>query len=116
MGGRSGPIPTTPSPLPRSDDDQGDDLKCPKKVRASISGPSEGIAEGSYLAVQLDQTSLPERVVLFDEATNSIVGALAGIPNLPLLMRCLREGVEYLAYVEEIDGGRIDVILARQDR
>jgi len=115
MGGRSGPPPSPPAG-PRPDDGQGDDLKCPKKVRASIAGPSDGITEGSYLEVQLDQTSNPERVVLFDEATNSIVGALAGIPNLPLLMRCLKEGVEYLAYVEEVDGGRIDVILARQDR
>ena len=113
MGGRSGPPiirPRSPSP----DDGAGDEDRCPKKIQASITGPSDEIVEGSWLEVQLDKTTETPRVVVFDDATSSIVGALTGVPNLALLMKCLEAGVEYLAYVEGVDGGRIDVILAKQ--
>ena len=113
MGGRSGPPPIRPQ-KPQPDNGDGDKDDCPKKVRASITGPTDQIVEGSWLEVQLDTATDPARVVIFDAATGNIVGALAGIPNLPLLMRCLEQGVEYLAYVEGVDGGRIDIILARQ--
>lgn len=113
MGGRSGPPPIRPR-SPQPDDGQGGGDDCPTKVRASITGPSDQIVEGSWLEVHLDRSTEPARVVVFDAVAGEIVGALAGVPNLALLMRCLERGVDYLAYVEGVDGGRIDVILARQ--
>lgn len=113
MGGRSGPPPIRPRNPQPDDGSKGKD-DCPKKVRAIITGPSDEIVEGSWLEVQLDKSTDTPRVVVFDAATGNIVGALTGVPNLALLMKCLGDGKEYLAYVEGVDGGRIEVILALQ--
>jgi hypothetical protein len=52
-------------------------------------------------------------VILVDEVTLATVGSLAGIPNLATLIRCLDQGVAYRAYVDRVDGGRIDVTVVR---
>lgn len=114
MGGRSGPTPSSSSSRSGSSGVSGGGNECPVSIRTSIAGPTDEIVEGSWLLVQLDATTDPHRVVLIDEVSAKIVGALAGVPNLPLLIRCLDEGVSYRAYVEAVDGGRVDVTLARQ--
>lgn len=89
--------------------------QCPISLPASVAGPATGITQGSWLDVHLDNSTDPHRAVLFDPVSNQIVGALAGIPNLALLLRCLADGVIYRAYVAGVEGGRIDVTLSRQD-
>jgi len=88
--------------------------KCPKKLKAVVTGPALGIATGARLEVTLDSTSSPPRVVLVDPTSNSIVGSLAGIPNLDVLLGCLENGVGYRAFVDSVDGGRVDVTVTQQ--
>ncbi|MGZ8287095.1 MAG: hypothetical protein ACXW27_11995 [Allosphingosinicella sp.] len=92
----------------------GQDDGCPPKIKAVITGPAGGISPGAWLGVALDQAPPPPRVVLFDITTKTIVGSLTGIPNLDVLIRCLQDGVEYRAHVENVAGGRVDVTVIKQ--
>jgi hypothetical protein len=99
-GARGGTIPIGP--------------ECPSKLRAPITGPRPGIAAGSWLDVQLDDSAEPVRVVLRDPIREEIVGSISGIPGLAVLIQCLGAAVVYRAYVDRVDGGRVDVTLVRQ--
>lgn len=116
MGGRTG----QPTQKPSGDAqdaqsrDARDDDRCPRSLHASVAGPVQGIAQGTWLDVQLDTTSAPARAILVDPVSEQVVGALQGVPNLGLLLRCLEAGVLYRAYVSAVVGGRIDLMLARQ--
>lgn len=90
------------------------DDRCPIKFRAVITGPAAGIMPGTWLDLVLDQTSAPPRVVFTDVASGAIVGSLAAVPNLDVLIECLRSQVEYRAHVESVDGGKVDVTVIRQ--
>lgn len=118
MGGRPNPtISSSPGTSPDKPDIGGEadgELGCPASMNASIAGPETGIVQGSWLDVQLDRSTSPSRAVLVDVVSGQIVGALMGVPNLALLLRCLDQGVTYRAYVAAVAGGRIDVTLARQ--
>lgn len=113
MGGRPNP---TISVTSQDNPDIGGEADggCPAFMSASIAGPTTGIVPGSWLDVQLDRSASPYRAVLVDAVSTQIVGALMGLPNLALLLRCLEQGVAYRAYVAAVAGGRIDVTLARQ--
>ena len=86
---------------------------CPAKISASVAAPAPGIAAGSWLDVVLDILTQPNRVVLVDSA-GATVGSISGIPGLATLIACLASGVAYRAYVDRINGGRVDVTLVRQ--
>lgn len=86
---------------------------CPSRIATIISGPAAGISRGAWLDVRVDWTGGQARVILVDEVTLATVGSLAGIPNLATLIRCLDQGVAYRAYVDRVDGGRIDVTVVR---
>lgn len=81
-----------------------------------MTGPVAGLAAGTLLGVTLDLTGGTAKVVLTDIATSAIVGSLAGIPDVGMFIECLRSGVEYIAYIKQVDGGRVDVTVVRQDR
>lgn len=108
MGG-SDPKPPKRSPAPGV----GSGQDCPSRIATIISGPATGIARGEWLDVQVDRTGGRPRVVLVDEVTSETVGSLAGIPDLATLIRCLDQGVHYRAYVDSVDGGRIDITVVR---
>jgi hypothetical protein len=118
MGGRSSPTRQRSSGTPQ--DKQGNTggvaggSNCPASINASIAGPTAGIVRGSWLDVTLDQSVNPHRAVLVDSVSGQIVGALMGVPNLALLLKCLEEGVAYRGYVAAVVGGRMDVMLVRQ--
>jgi len=92
----------------------GEDDKCPKRLSAAVTAPAPGISPGAWLEVELDRTTQPNRVVLFDLASRAIVGSLAGIPGLNVLIECLESGVEYRAYVDNVVGGRVDITVVQQ--
>lgn len=126
MGGRSTPPPSRQQTTGKGKNATGSGVggggggvtggdQCPISLPASVAGPATGITQGSWLDVHLDNSTDPHRAVLFDPVSGQIVGALAGIPNLALLLRCLADGVVYRAYVAGVEGGRIDVTLSRQD-
>lgn len=104
MGG-SDPKPTKAAPVGGIATGQ----DCPSRISTVVMGPAPGIAKGTWLGVQLDQTGGQPRVVLVDEVTNTTVGSVGGVPNLNVLIRCLSDGVSYQAYVDRVDGGRVDV-------
>lgn len=106
MGGSS-PTPTpTPPPTPRP---------CPDSLEATLTGPAEGIVPNSWLDVVVDESGPSPRVLVVDPPTGRTVGSLAGVPRLSDLVRCiLREGEEYRAFVESVEGGRVDVAVTRQ--
>jgi hypothetical protein len=117
MGGRSVPSSSNSSSNAGSGGHSGgagDRAECPPSLRASVTGPTDDIVEGSWLLVTLDKSADPIKAVLVDPVSGNIVGSLAGVPKLAILIRCLDEGVDYRAYVDKIDGGRVDVSLARQ--
>ena len=87
---------------------------CPPKIATSITGPAPGIAAGTWLDVQLDKTSTPNRVLVYDPSARAVVGSIAGIPDLHVLIDCLNNGVQYRAYVDQVVGGRVDITLVRQ--
>lgn len=89
-------------------------LECPLKISAVVTGPAPGITAGSWLEVQLDTSTDPPRVTLLDPAAGVTVGSISGIPGLNILIQCLNGGVSYRAYVDKVDGGRVDVTLVRQ--
>ncbi|WP_342148085.1 hypothetical protein [Methylorubrum sp. SB2] len=86
---------------------------CPSRIATTIAGPAAGIAKGEWLDVRVDRTGGHPRVVLVDEVTLATVGSLAGIPDLATLIRCLEQDIPYRAYVDHVDGGRIDVTVIR---
>jgi hypothetical protein len=118
MGGRSSPTRQRSSGTPQGK--QATDGKavggsnCPASMNASIAGPTAAIVQGSWLDVNLDRSTNPHRAVLVDTISGQIVGALMGVPNLALLLKCLEDGVAYRAYVAAVVGGRMDVMLVRQ--
>jgi hypothetical protein len=91
----------------------GSSQDCPQRIATVIAGPIQGIANGTWLGVRLDTGQGQKRVVLIDPNSGNVVGALAGLPNLAMLMRCLEDGVSYRAHVDKVDGGRIDVTVIR---
>jgi hypothetical protein len=118
MGGRPNPNTQRSSGTPKNEQGAGGEavggINCPASLNASVAGPTTGIVQGSWLDVQLDRSTNPPRAVLVDMVSGQIVGALMGVPNLALLLRCLEQGVAYRAYVAAVAGGRIDITLARQ--
>lgn len=91
----------------------GSGLECPSRISTVVSGPAGGITAGDWLDVRLDRTAGPARIILVDQVTQTPVGSLAGIPDLATLIRCLENAVAYRAYVDRVDGGRIDVTVIR---
>lgn len=101
MGGSATPTPTS--------DDRS---TCPDVVPTTITGPAGGIAPNSWLDVQL-QPGAPGAVFV-NPVTGTVVGSLAGVSGLARLIRCMREGVAYRAYVDSVSGGRVEVTITRQ--
>ncbi len=87
---------------------------CPSELLATVHGPDRGLNPGMPLVVTLDRTSHVPRVVLTDPVSRQPVGAIAGVPELSILIDCLAAGVPYRAAVVAADGGRIDVRIVRQ--
>lgn len=108
MGG-SGPTPQKTS----NSTGPGSGQNCPPRISTVVSGPAAGISAGDWLDVRLDRTAGPARVILVDQVTQRPVGSLAGIPDLATLIRCLEDNVGYSAYVDRVDGGRIDITVVR---
>jgi hypothetical protein len=108
MGG-SDPKPSKRSPS----SGLGSGQDCPSRIATIISGPAAGLTTGEWLDVRVDSTGGRPRVVLVDEVTSETVGSLAGIPDLATLIRCLDQGIPYRAYVDRVDGGRIDITVIR---
>lgn len=105
MGGSSPPPSPPPPPTPR----------CPDILEATLTGPAQGIVPNSWLDVAVDDAGTSPRVLVVDPLTGETVGTLAGVPRLHDLVRCiLHEGEEYRAFVEAVDGGRVDVTVTRQ--
>jgi hypothetical protein len=69
---------------------------------------------GTWLDLVLDQSNVPPRVVFADLATGAIVGSLAAIPDLDVLIQCIRSHVAYRAHVDSVAGGRVDVTVVKQ--
>jgi hypothetical protein len=88
--------------------------ECPPKFRAVVMGPAPGVIPGTWLDLVLDQTSAPPRVVFTDLATGAVVGSLAAIPDLKVLIDCLKSQVDYRAHVDAVTGGRVDVTVVKQ--
>jgi hypothetical protein len=109
MGG-SGPA---PGGGPGSSATSGPD-GCPSKISTVIAGPASGLLAGAWLDVSLDRTTEPPRVVLVDAVLGRPVGSLAGVPDLATLIRCLTSGVQYRAYVDRVDGGRVEITVIRE--
>lgn len=109
MGGSA----KTPSPTRRSPVTPDDDDPCPRKFKAVISGPAQGIQAGTWLEVILEPGKSPAPVVFVDPASGAIMGSLIGIPNLATVRDCLTDGVRYRAHVEAVTGGRVDVTVIR---
>ena len=112
MGG-SASFPTNGSNNPLIDGGDGGRDECPKRFKTMVTGPAQGIAMGARLVVTLDKTSTPSRVVLVDPTSNSTVGSIAGIPNLDVLLNCLELGVGYRAFVDSVNGGRVEVTVTQ---
>jgi hypothetical protein len=66
------------------------------------------------LQVELQGSGSSATVVVADPVSSTPVGTLAGVPNLAVLIQCLEAGVEYMAYVSAVSGGRVDVTVTRQ--
>ncbi len=98
------------SPVDEGDEGQ---VVCPKRLKAVVMGPAPGIATGARLEVSLDKTTAPPRVILVDPTSSSTVGSIAGIPELDRLLDCLERGVSYRAFVDRVDGGRVDVTITQ---
>lgn len=108
MGGTN-PPPTTPRDPPQTPP------RCPETIRVVLSGPVEGIVPNSWLDVFVDRSEGSPRVLVRDPTTGNVVGAIAGIPQLSVLVRCIEDGVEYQALVTSVDGGRVDVTVTKQE-
>lgn len=102
---RSGATPSGNAP--------GGKLRCPAKLRAVVTGPAPGIQSGAWLNVQLEPATNPPRVVFVDIASGAIVGSLTAIPDLDVLIECLRLET-YRAHVDAVTGGRVDVTVIKQ--
>lgn len=119
MGGRSNSrpvgIPANGGPSPGGEGGGGAPPgdRCPARLTASVAGPAQGIAAGSWLDVVL-QGAAPPRAVLVDPVTLSPVGSLAAVPDLAVFIQCLMDGVIYRAFVANVSGGRVDVAIVRQ--
>ncbi len=109
MGGSTKTTKTTRRTPIGTDDDDG----CPRKRKAIVSGPAEGIQAGTWLDVILQPGKDPAPLVLVDADTGDEMGALVGIPDLARLRECVANGVRYRAHVEAVSGGRVDVTVIR---
>ena len=57
--------------------------------------------------------SVPTVSVVTRGATPEQVGSLVGLPDLPVLIRCLQDGVTYEATVTEVSGPQISAVVTR---
>lgn len=55
----------------------------------------------------------PPRVVFVDLANGATVGSLTAIPDLDVLIECLRTEA-YRAHVDSVTSGRVDVTIIKQ--
>jgi hypothetical protein len=90
----------------------GEGFDCQTLVeRTSLSSPVPGVVsklkDGDQLQVAIDQQGGVEVLQALDSA-----GAVAGslVPrSLPRFIKCINEGFEYVAVVQQRDGGRVRV-------
>ena len=77
-------------------------------------GPAATIEAGDLLSLQLEQTGRHPVIQLYDPVLNEIVGSVGGVPDLGVIVECLRADVVYQAFVEEVEDGFVDLTVTRR--
>lgn len=90
------------------------DRRCPPKLQAAVTGPAPGITAGTWLEVTLDLSNGMRRVLFVDPVYGQRVGSLSGVPGLAAVIDCLEAGATYMAFVDGVNGGQVDVTLVLQ--
>jgi hypothetical protein len=86
----------------------GDPPTCPQRLTAIFPNPG-GLAQGEKLAVVFEPGP-PGRAMLVTP-TGVRLGPVAGVAQLGRFLECLREGVPYNAYVENLTDAAVTCTL-----
>lgn len=86
---------------------------CPPSVRSRLPLPAAPVLhQGEAVAARLGGTS-PETVLVVHSSSGIDIGALAGLPELAQLIRCIRDGATYAGSIDALANGAFEIVLWR---